>query len=708
MRKMRNILIPATPGIARERVRRFRPIQIFMAACGAAALMATTGGTAWAAGSVCSVGHAPAAEFKTIDAAVQEAENTPGACKTINVAAGKYEEKVVVATEGVTLNGAQAGVDARTRGGGADNEATQSIISSTGLNGDVEPEAANVTIDGFTLEGSGSATEPIGVLSDLPVSGTKVLYNVIQNNMIGLDVNNATAHQAQVKYNLIRKTDIPGPAGGNGMYVENMSNILLEDNEFTENVSGGMIIIGSAAGGGVDEDITIANNDFGAEQGMFLTGAKEVTIEGNVATAGANLDVAGADSKVQINKNVLRNGEMAIVDGNYYDPYKSPSAEHVGPNSEITATDNCIEGNSLAGIGMGSFVGSGPYYEELPFTFDPEPGSAAPFNAATGPLSAQNNWWGSPTGPTIASNPGGTGDRLIDGSAVVTYTPYLTSPPAHCPAAPSAHTEGASAVTQTSATLHGSVNPHGQNVSNWKMEYGVGGYTNSAPCEGQTGAVEVPVGCTAPVTGLEAGTEYDYRIVATDSLGTSYGQNETFKTPPAGAPAITAVSPHTGPESGGTTVTISGVGLAHATAVKFGSAGATVTADTATSITATSPAGTGTVNVTVTTREGTSATNAADEFTYASTAMKPTVTMVLPKKGSKAGGTSVTVTGSGFIAGATVRFGLVTATEVKVDSESQITVVSPAAAKKGTVNVTVTTAGGTSVTSKKDRFKYTK
>ena len=35
------------------------------------------------------------------------------------------------------------------------------------------------------------------------------------------------------------------------------------------------------------------------------------------------------------------------------------------------------------------------------------------------------NWWGSPTGPTTTSNPGGTGDRV---STNVTYTPWLTAP----------------------------------------------------------------------------------------------------------------------------------------------------------------------------------------------------------------------------------------------------------------------------------------
>jgi hypothetical protein len=67
-------------------------------------------------------------------------------------------------------------------------------------------------------------------------------------------------------------------------------------------------------------------------------------------------------------------------------------------------------------------------------------------------------------------------------------------------------------------------------------------------------------------------------------------------------------------------VTITGANLDSATAVDFGSTPATVTADSATSITATSPASSaGPVDVTVTTVGGTSATSAADQFTYGTT-----------------------------------------------------------------------------------------
>jgi hypothetical protein len=82
-------------------------------------------------------------------------------------------------------------------------------------------------------------------------------------------------------------------------------------------------------------------------------------------------------------------------------------------------------------------------------------------------------------------------------------------------------------------------------------------------------------------------------------------------------PAVTKVSPASGPSAGGTSVTITGVQLRGATAVTFGGvASSSVTVVSATSITAVAPPGAGTVDVRVTTSAGQTAASAADHFTY--------------------------------------------------------------------------------------------
>ena len=82
---------------------------------------------------------------------------------------------------------------------------------------------------------------------------------------------------------------------------------------------------------------------------------------------------------------------------------------------------------------------------------------------------------------------------------------------------------------------------------------------------------------------------------------------------------VSDVSPHGGPIAGGTAVTITGQGFSNGTTgVKFGSGSATsFTVVNDTTITALSPAhAAGTVDVTVTTSSGTSATSQLDQFSF--------------------------------------------------------------------------------------------
>ena len=101
---------------------------------------------------------------------------------------------------------------------------------------------------------------------------------------------------------------------------------------------------------------------------------------------------------------------------------------------------------------------------------------------------------------------------------------------------------------------------------------------------------------------------------------------------------------------------------------------------------------------------GTSAATAADQYSYLGA---PTVTSISPTSGPAAGGTNVTITGTGFAGTAgvgSVKFGAVNATSYTVNSASSITAVSPSGT--GTVDVTVINNGQTSTVSAADRFSY--
>lgn len=224
---------------------------------------------------------------------------------------------------------------------------------------------------------------------------------------------------------------------------------------------------------------------------------------------------------------------------------------------------------------------------------------------------------------------------------------------------------------------------------------------------GSTAATSYTVDSATEITAVSppssAGTADVTVTTAGGTSATSAGDEFTW----VAAPTVTAVTPTSGPGSGGTSVTVTGTGFSGVTGVDFGSVpAASFSVSSSTSITAVSPpAPTGTVNVTVTTAGGTSATSADDEFTTTSPPPAPTVSAVSPASGSTAGGTMVTVTGTDFTAGVTVDFGSAPATDVTVGSATSVSAVSPAAAA-GTVDVTVTSSGGTSATSAADRFTY--
>ena len=193
-------------------------------------------------------------------------------------------------------------------------------------------------------------------------------------------------------------------------------------------------------------------------------------------------------------------------------------------------------------------------------------------------------------------------------------------PKEESPLPPLVVTSAATEVTQTSATLNGTVNPEGQAISGCQFEYGSStSYGELVACSALPGSGTSPVAVSAPLTSLAPGTTYHYRLVAFSLGGTSYGADQTLTTAAAGpAPVIKKISPKSGPAVGGTTVTITGTGFTGATQVKFGAAeGTIVSVNSNTSMTVVSPAGTkGTVNVTVTSLGGESTITSKDRFKY--------------------------------------------------------------------------------------------
>ncbi|UCH21317.1 MAG: hypothetical protein JSU83_22930 [Deltaproteobacteria bacterium] len=116
---------------------------------------------------------------------------------------------------------------------------------------------------------------------------------------------------------------------------------------------------------------------------------------------------------------------------------------------------------------------------------------------------------------------------LSDGLAILFTLPT--------PSPPGATTGSASSIGSTTATLNGMVNPNGS-PTDYYFEYGLTpsyGSTTSVNSAG-SGTADVPV--SAGIGGLDPESTYHFRIVATNSYGTTLGADMLFATLPASTP----------------------------------------------------------------------------------------------------------------------------------------------------------------------------
>ena len=210
---------------------------------------------------------------------------------------------------------------------------------------------------------------------------------------------------------------------------------------------------------------------------------------------------------------------------------------------------------------------------------------------------------------------------------------------------------------------------------------------------------------------------------ATGSTSVNFQDNGV----PTGPFVSICASPHTGPVSGGTAVTISGGGFGTNTAnvrVFFRSGGVVhqgiITALTDSTINVITPAFPELAGLPATAVEVDVLLNGVTLasqgcFTYTSD-NQPIVTAILPASGTKVGGTRVTIVGSGFSAPVQVFFGGTLEAQVVSVSSTEIVAITPPANAQGpnttfpqNVDVTVknVNCSGTACTSPAVTFTYT-
>ena len=421
---------------------------------------------------------------------------------------------------------------------------------------------------------------------------------------------------------------------------------------------------GSTAGGTV---VTLTGTNFTGATGVTfgVTAATSFTV--NSATSITATAPAGAAGVVNVRVTTAGGTSATGVANQFTYVTPAPTVTAVAPNSGSTAggTVVTLTGTNFTGATAVSFGGTAA----ASFTVN-----SATSITATAPAGAAGVL------NITVTTPGGT-----SAAAAANQFTYVTPAPTVTGLTPN-----------SGSTVGGNLV-----IINGTGFTGVTGVNfGGVPATGVFALTSTVIQAVAP-----AGAAGTVNVTVTTAAGTSAAapaNQYTYTTP---APAVTAISPTSGSTAGGTVVTLTGTNFTGATAVSFGGSAATsFTVNSATSITATAPAGAaGTVNITVTTPGGTSATAAANQFTYVAPA--PTVTAITPNSGSTVGGTAVTLTGTNFTGATAVSFGGAAATSFTVNSATSITATAPAGAA-GTVNVAVTTPSGTSAAAAANQFTY--
>jgi len=325
-------------------------------------------------------------------------------------------------------------------------------------------------------------------------------------------------------------------------------------------------------------------------------------------------------------------------------------------------------------------------------------------------------WWELGPATTTCSSVGGGGDMYTlidnagnpvapDGTSLKSHLQLLASEPE---ATSLVVTPSQSTSTRGQAvTFTAALNVDGEGPVAGTVAFAVNDTPLGSPVPVSEGSAQLTTNATTlelPVGTDTVTATFDPSNMAQQLSST----NQTTETVSAAStkPSVVSLAPASGPNTGGTAVTISGIGFTGATKVLFGTTPALsfqVVSDS--DISATSPPEVkGPRNVYVFNAHGMSAKVAADEFAFK--VPPAAITSLSPSSGPRSGGTSVTISGSGFTGATKVLFGTEVALSFTVVSDTQITAVAPAEAK-GTHNVFVFAPGGTSAKVSADVFAWT-
>jgi hypothetical protein len=460
-------------------------------------------------------------------ATVQAGVDAVASAGTVHVAAGSYAEDVTIA-KALTLDGAQAGNDARTRSG---SESTARSLHVT---------ASNVVIDGFTFNNVNPQ------LSVDTTSGGPALSGVVAKN----DVFSGYTDVAVPTYNagnLLLQNNLFKNASGSAEAIQIKADSLLggcdgsqvKDSKFVAATTNGAADINFSCTGSSSSGIVVSGNtSTGTTNGSSLVGLSGITggsITGNTATTdGSTIFVFGAVA-----------GTLSLSGNTFTSTGGNAITVHAHDfTSDLASTGTIdIESNTLSGASHGLSVAAGALGPGAQVKAHGNVVTGGVANASGVAVNATRNWFGSLSGPSASTD--------------VTTTPWCTA--ANC----STGSDDAylTALSVSGASLSpafaGATTSYSVSVANPVTSLSVSQTAAtgaSAVVHGSTSSLSVgTTSITVVVTSLDGTATKTYTITVTRAGQPS---TTTTATPPVNVPASAPAAPG---KSGTVTVAVAPV-----------------------------------------------------------------------------------------------------------------------------------------------------